>query len=210
MEGLLWRRDSIDPPGKPPCKRCVRENRECILAGSRRGGRRERKPKPEDLTGTEVRKPELAETSSILGNSWQMEWSRGSSPDDISHPSVDIERRISNPVVDKTIAAKEIQNPSDALEILAQVAGDVQVDSSASSVHAADNQDPKMSTGMNNGNDNQALRQFPPIAKGLLNFETMNRLLAVLVYPRSCHKPLTILVIETVTIRSSPSAHGTF
>ena len=187
----------------------MRENRECILADSRRGGRRERKPKPGDLPHTEVHKPDLVETSSILGNSWQMEWSRGSSPDDISHPSADIERRISNPVVDKTIAAKEIQNPSDALEILAQVAGDVQVDSSASSVHAADNQDPKMSTGMHNSNDNQALSQFPPISKGLLNFETMNRLLAVLVYPKCCYKLLIILAIETITIRSSPSAHET-
>lgn len=37
--------DSNGNPGKPPCQRCVREHRECILGGSNRGGRRIRKNK---------------------------------------------------------------------------------------------------------------------------------------------------------------------
>lgn len=43
-------RDSNGNPGKPPCQRCVRENRECILGGSNRGGRRIRKNKIKNFT----------------------------------------------------------------------------------------------------------------------------------------------------------------
>ncbi|KAG0158597.1 hypothetical protein PDIDSM_6112 [Penicillium digitatum] len=42
--------DSNGNPGKPPCQRCVRENRECILGGSNRGGRRIRKNKIKNFT----------------------------------------------------------------------------------------------------------------------------------------------------------------
>ncbi len=31
---------SSGEPGRPPCERCIREQHECILGGSRRGGRR--------------------------------------------------------------------------------------------------------------------------------------------------------------------------
>ncbi|KAJ6145626.1 Transcription factor [Penicillium chermesinum] len=42
--------DSNGNPGKPPCQRCVREHRECILGGSNRGGRRIRKNKIKNFT----------------------------------------------------------------------------------------------------------------------------------------------------------------
>ena len=42
--------DSNGNPGKPPCQRCVRENRECVLGGSNRGGRRIRKNKIKQFT----------------------------------------------------------------------------------------------------------------------------------------------------------------
>ncbi|KAJ5292003.1 hypothetical protein N7478_001254 [Penicillium angulare] len=42
--------DSNGNPGKPPCQRCVRENRECVLGGSNRGGRRIRKNKIKNFT----------------------------------------------------------------------------------------------------------------------------------------------------------------
>lgn len=47
---LIACRDSNGNPGKPPCQRCVRENRECILGGSNRGGRRIRKNKIKNFT----------------------------------------------------------------------------------------------------------------------------------------------------------------
>lgn len=38
-------RDGSGGPGTPPCQRCVREGRECVLGSSNRGGRRIRKSK---------------------------------------------------------------------------------------------------------------------------------------------------------------------
>ncbi|KAJ5819359.1 hypothetical protein N7474_004950 [Penicillium riverlandense] len=42
--------DTNGNPGKPPCQRCVREHRECVLGGSNRGGRRIRKNKIKNFT----------------------------------------------------------------------------------------------------------------------------------------------------------------
>ncbi|KAJ5131215.1 uncharacterized protein N7515_007254 [Penicillium bovifimosum] len=42
--------DSSGNPGKPPCRRCVLENRECVLGSSNRGGRRVRKNKIKNFT----------------------------------------------------------------------------------------------------------------------------------------------------------------
>ncbi|CAG7956868.1 unnamed protein product [Penicillium olsonii] len=43
-------RCDLNGTGKPPCQRCVRENRECVLGGSNRGGRRIRKNKIKNFT----------------------------------------------------------------------------------------------------------------------------------------------------------------
>lgn len=53
MDALLTsNRDSSGSPGAPPCQRCIRENRECVLGGSNRGGRRIRKNKIKNFTPT--------------------------------------------------------------------------------------------------------------------------------------------------------------
>lgn len=49
--------DSNGNPGKPPCQRCVREHRECVLGGSNRGGRRIRKNKIKNFTPTTEKSP---------------------------------------------------------------------------------------------------------------------------------------------------------
>ncbi|KLJ09552.1 hypothetical protein EMPG_15029 [Blastomyces silverae] len=41
--------DSSGSPGTPPCQRCLRDHRECVLGSSNRGGRRIRKPKTANL-----------------------------------------------------------------------------------------------------------------------------------------------------------------
>ena len=43
-------RDASGSPGVPPCQRCIRDRRECILGGSNRGGRRIRKNKIKNFT----------------------------------------------------------------------------------------------------------------------------------------------------------------
>lgn len=49
-----WRltalRDTSGSPGVPPCQRCIRDRRECVLGGSNRGGRRIRKNKIKNFT----------------------------------------------------------------------------------------------------------------------------------------------------------------
>ncbi|PYH97943.1 hypothetical protein BO71DRAFT_96174 [Aspergillus ellipticus CBS 707.79] len=42
--------DGSGSPGVPPCQRCARENRECVLGSSNRGGRRIRKNKIKNFT----------------------------------------------------------------------------------------------------------------------------------------------------------------
>ena len=55
-DGVHWRereacrlikryRDSSGSPGTPPCQRCIRDGRDCVLGSSNRGGRRVRKSK---------------------------------------------------------------------------------------------------------------------------------------------------------------------
>ncbi|KAL1982419.1 hypothetical protein VTN96DRAFT_1324 [Rasamsonia emersonii] len=44
--------DSSGNPGKPPCQRCIREGRECVLGSSNRGGRRIRKNKIANVTAS--------------------------------------------------------------------------------------------------------------------------------------------------------------
>ncbi|KAI9369756.1 hypothetical protein BJX61DRAFT_132643 [Aspergillus egyptiacus] len=42
--------DASGSPGVPPCQRCIRDRRECVLGGSNRGGRRIRKNKIKNFT----------------------------------------------------------------------------------------------------------------------------------------------------------------
>ncbi|KAL4934319.1 uncharacterized protein BDV17DRAFT_278603 [Aspergillus undulatus] len=42
--------DASGSPGVPPCQRCIRDGRECVLGGSNRGGRRIRKNKIKNFT----------------------------------------------------------------------------------------------------------------------------------------------------------------
>ncbi|KAJ9271226.1 transcriptional regulator family: Fungal Specific TF [Paecilomyces variotii] len=55
-------------PGTPPCQRCLRDKRECVLGSSNRGGRRIRKNKISNITPAAVPTPtmtvQLEETSS--------------------------------------------------------------------------------------------------------------------------------------------------
>ena len=112
----------------------------------------------------------------MLNTTWSIDWSRGSSPGSLA--SHDHQRSVSIPAVENTIASKEIQNPSDALEILAQVAGDVQPGNS-SAIHAMNNQDNNLASVMKMNQESQALQDFPPISNGLLNLVIIHRLLAV-------------------------------
>lgn len=47
---LMLNRDGSGSPGVPPCQRCIRDGRECVLGSSNRGGRRIRKNKLKNVT----------------------------------------------------------------------------------------------------------------------------------------------------------------
>jgi hypothetical protein len=124
-------------PGKPPCERCIRENHECVLGPSHRGGRRI-KHSATDSEPPESIIPQHASSSEEAGPS-----SIPSLPDSAFHrrlpswpqypstskgtPGSTTEAQTSQPTtrmtVDETIASANLQNPSDALEFLANVAG---------------------------------------------------------------------------------------
>ncbi|OJJ35002.1 hypothetical protein ASPWEDRAFT_488360 [Aspergillus wentii DTO 134E9] len=59
---LIKHRDSSGSPGVPPCQRCIRDHRECVLGGSNRGGRRIRKNKLKNITpGVNIATPKNSE-----------------------------------------------------------------------------------------------------------------------------------------------------
>lgn len=103
-------RQSIGEAGKTPCLKCEREGAECVLAGSRRGGdysrfRQTRKSSVPD-----------AHAERVLGVVPHLDASVStSSPGNVSIPSTHYSDR---PVHDN------LQNPSDALLILAHAAGE--------------------------------------------------------------------------------------
>lgn len=130
---------SSGEPGRPPCERCIREQHECVLGGSRRGGRRVKRTQS-DIPGTGtlgqsttdsvVRPvpipPSLPGLQSPAPSGQQLP------------PWIDRESRVLPPLpqepplhtstpsakmtVDDTVASTDLQNPADALEFLANVA----------------------------------------------------------------------------------------
>ncbi|KAL4740475.1 hypothetical protein BDV11DRAFT_204260 [Aspergillus similis] len=71
--------DASGSPGVPPCQRCIRDRRECVLGGSNRGGRRIRKNKIKNFTpdikgtqepGVHSASPPNSETIQSASNSY--------------------------------------------------------------------------------------------------------------------------------------------
>lgn len=86
-----------------------------------------------------------------------------------------------NPSVEKAIASAEIQNPSDALDILAQVAGDAgTADRATSTATASDLAEQTTSLGRSAA-DEAPLMSFPPIASGTMTIGTVTELFDMLV-----------------------------
>ncbi|GAB7365072.1 hypothetical protein MBLNU230_g5853t1 [Neophaeotheca triangularis] len=134
-------------PGKPPCERCIREQHECILGGSRRGGKRVKRShsdastapsgaQPASIEGLSQPQPAANSSASAQGNApglgqWKSNTSDGKLPPWVESrslpppPTADFSARSgtpSKPVVDDDTAMADLQNPADALEFLANVA----------------------------------------------------------------------------------------
>lgn len=151
-------------PGKPPCERCIREQHECILGGSRRGGKRVKRTHEADpqsnaesstatsqsnknngtttITTTAAPRsfpPPAPGTSPYPGPSKPTDgsgrpyWSdyqnshsaQSSAPPEAVPSNAEGEAETGGDAkmtVHESIASADIQNPSDALEFLANVA----------------------------------------------------------------------------------------
>ncbi|KAL2062119.1 hypothetical protein VTL71DRAFT_6385 [Oculimacula yallundae] len=107
---------SAGQPGKPPCESCVRDQAECVLATSKRGGKRVRRSA---ATQSSSSKPLPVANSSSYAAGIE---------DDFSHPSpndresYERDGPISAANFDDTIASTDLHATSDALNMLSQAA----------------------------------------------------------------------------------------
>ncbi|KAF2772560.1 hypothetical protein EJ03DRAFT_306921 [Teratosphaeria nubilosa] len=138
---------SSGEPGRPPCERCIREQHECILGGSRRGGRRVKRSISDAATaaGSSTNPAIRASIDNVLQPTPipphlpRLPDFQGPGPDQHRLPTWDRESRILPPLeppprlqtstphgskmtVDETVASTDLQNPADALAFLANVA----------------------------------------------------------------------------------------
>ncbi|KAK5107294.1 hypothetical protein LTR62_001423 [Meristemomyces frigidus] len=137
---------SSGEPGRPPCERCIREQHECILGGSRRGGRRVKRAVSDATTtagGADGRQvPSLdgvLRSLPIADTRVDYHSSSSSEPRVPTWSGIDRESRVLPPLqpdppqrtetahdrkmtVDETVASTDLQNPADALDFLANVA----------------------------------------------------------------------------------------
>lgn len=123
-------------------------------------------------TSLDVSKP-----TDTLQNHWSSPWQSGEANTDgyqqyVPSPNI-------NPSVDKAIASAEIQNPSDALEILAQVAGDAQADRATSTAPPSETLETAPPMGQVSAAETHGLLLFPPVAKGIMPIATVNDLFNV-------------------------------
>ncbi|KAM3461769.1 hypothetical protein NHJ6243_004703 [Beauveria neobassiana] len=165
--------------------RCIEEKRECVLATSRRGGRRVRKKRPLDESGaraatdvssvsmgggplhTPVRQPAMRDGHGIDawphgGPAQQQDpsWT-GDGSASRTDASQSASRR-SSVVLDGHLASADLLNPSDALDLLAQVA-DLEPghsDKDAMPVRTANSRQPSRDLNL----------RYPPISDGALGF----------------------------------------
>ncbi|KAJ5515064.1 Transcription factor [Penicillium fimorum] len=114
--------DSNGNPGKPPCQRCVRENRECILGGSNRGGRRIRKNKIKNFTPATHSPSKDSEASSPTNSENQRVQSASYPGPVVFLPPNPLAPASASVEEDDTSISSVPRNPSDAWQCLTGIA----------------------------------------------------------------------------------------
>ncbi|KAF1998948.1 hypothetical protein P154DRAFT_621229 [Amniculicola lignicola CBS 123094] len=111
----------LDNDGSIPCLRCKRDNLDCILGGSNRGGRRVRKPKPLGIEQLPPLTPYGQDDVAFngLGTVGTSPWAQTGTTEQPQNQSLGQGRSESSNSDDPF---SDLQNPSDALGILARVA----------------------------------------------------------------------------------------
>ena len=118
---LTHPKGDIDAPSSPPCSRCKRESRECVFAPSRRGGNHNKK---NDAYGASIQDLIYPQNYPTAGPSTR-QTAPSTSP--LRSPSPKRRRLRLNPPVQasdpSSFVVADIQNESDALQILALASG---------------------------------------------------------------------------------------
>ncbi|PLB48333.1 C6 transcription factor [Aspergillus steynii IBT 23096] len=118
--------DSSGSPGVPPCQRCIRDGRECVLGSSNRGGRRIRKNKMKNFTpdtSLTARRDSMLETTSPT-NSDNRQSTNGSYPGPVVFvpPNPPTTASVSVDDEDTASIGSVPRNPSDAWQCLTGIA----------------------------------------------------------------------------------------
>lgn len=195
---------SSGEPGRPPCERCIREQHECILGGSRRGGRRVKRTQS-DMTALggaqgphQQQHADGAARPPLISPSSHHDFHTSRSSTEDRLPTwIDRESRILPPLptqnatpsaqmtVDDTVAATDLQNPADALEFLANVAERDSGSNLLPPIHGY-GRSQRLSTITSVLNDKAQMNDpsttsdgvnYPPLARGQVSFEMIQTLL---------------------------------
>ncbi|KAH6695640.1 hypothetical protein F5X68DRAFT_258210 [Plectosphaerella plurivora] len=196
--------DAVGSSGRPPCQRCVRQDLECVLAPSRRGGRRVRKSaklpragdaessglgglsvaaagtpagraqrhesNPTTAAGRELVQatPSRIDTRDDLDWEQQSEWASESPPP--PQPTGDRQRfnHVNPPGIEGHMASADLLNPSDALNLLAQVA-DLDTDGRGGDLVAGPDtrSAARPSADVQNALEDPRSNNYPPLMEGL-------------------------------------------
>lgn len=171
---LLHADQRRDNNGTVPCLRCKRDNLDCVLGGSKRGGRRVRRKTVEENVLPPLTSYHQEESSFPLGNVGTTPWVQ-------SDPASRLQDRDDQLHTSETSASDDmsfsnIQNPSDALGILARVA------ESSSEENASNNNNIQQATQPVVAPPVQTplsmIYDYPLLDKGKLSLRTVHELLS--------------------------------
>lgn len=199
---------TLGQPGAPPCQTCIRDQVECVLATSKRGGRRVRKT-ANLLAGTDNHQNLLA---SPRGFSDSFAGIQGTFPEQ-SSPQDPYRQDGSIPAanIDETIASTDLHATSDALNMLSHAA---QLDTYASPAqrsHASGRLSSVLTPGQGGGtpvtnNVGNDPSQYALIAQGLMSTSQVIQLIArfkqlyhpyLPIAPRKCFEPDALQFMAT-------------
>ncbi|KAM5344906.1 hypothetical protein ACJ41O_010768 [Fusarium nematophilum] len=177
--------DASGTPGEPPCGRCIEKNQECVLATSRRGGRRikgirgnaehhRRAVNGMDTTSRAFSADKSNDTEE------HSEWLSTQIGSELGQPSEDEESRQDNAVrLEGHFTSSDLLNPSDALDLLAHVA-DLEPGGHTHATEPTSRDTMDLSTA-------QRASRYPPISSGALTFSDAAHLAKQWVYRDNFH-----------------------
>ncbi|GAO20103.1 hypothetical protein UVI_02008140 [Ustilaginoidea virens] len=175
--------DSEGRSGIPPCRRCVEHQLECVLAISRRGGRRIKgKNRPDSIRPETTHDGDESDHSRQTGQSCGADhrpiqtgnWRAGSFEAGSDRDMED--SRTSPDGLEGHIASTDLLNPSDALGLLAQVA-DLDPASQKHTVKAKTGAARGHVAGRRQDAGRTAVGQYPPLHEGAFSVSDASYLL---------------------------------